>query len=198
MSAFFQLIQDEIKALVQLQNRQASIQSNTELSPTPVSKITANTKDYIYPPLSSDCIVPKNVSSDNINLETSAGTLVSSPPTTQSIETTNHADERATTVLSSGYGTLSAWDTGLEPAESPREEECGRRQKEKDHCLSSDQKDTETPVTGSKKHPNREGTVKVKEAFQLVHQQRMSGYVWVKKNKDNQFNIKKSSCLARS
>lgn len=170
------MIQDEIKALVQLQNRQASIQSNTELSPTPVSKMTTNTKDYIYPPFSTDRMLPKNVSSDNINLETRA--ILDSPHTPQSSETPNHAKERAATVLSSGYGTLSTWDAGLEPAQSPGDDQCEKRQTGKNGRLSNDRKDTETLVTGSRQHFNSEETLKVKTANQLVHQQRAVGYVW--------------------
>lgn len=172
------MIQDEIKALVQLQNRQASIQLNTELSPTPVSKITTNTQDYIYPPLSSDRMLPKNVSSDNINLEASSRAILHSPRTPPSSEAANHVKERAATVLSSGYGTLSAWDAGVEPAQSPADEQCGKRQTGKDERLSSDRKHTETLVTGSRQHPNSEETLKVKTANQLVHQQRAAGYVW--------------------
>lgn len=170
-----QLIQDEIKALVQLQNRQASIQLNTELSPTPVSKITTNTKDYIYPPLSGDRMLPKNAPGDNINLETSARAILNSPRTPQSSEAAHRAEERATTGLSSGYGTLSAWDTGLEPAQSPGDDQCEKRQKGKNCSLSNGRKDTETLVTGSRQHPNREETLKSKTATQLVHQQRAAG-----------------------
>lgn len=179
--AFFpQLIQDEIKALVQLQNRQASIQSHTEFSPTPVSKTTTNMKDYIFPLLSSDCIVPKNVASDNDNLAVPAHTRLSSPsPPIQRSETANQVEERATTVLSSGYGTLSAWETGLEPAESPGEDEDGSRGREKHHWLSNFQKNTETTVIGCKQDLSNERTLRVEEHNPLVYQQRTSGYVWV-------------------
>lgn len=172
------MIQDEIKALVQLQNRQASIQLNTELSPTPPSKITTNTKDYIYPALSRDRMLPKIVSSDNINLETSTRAILTSPRTPQSSESPNHAKERAATVLSSGYGTLSAWDAGLELAQSPGDDQCEKRQSVKNDRLSNDRKDTEPLVTGGRQHSNSEETPKVKTANQLVHQQRAAGYVW--------------------
>lgn len=147
-----------------------------------MSKITTNTKDYIYPPLSSDRILPKNISSDShISLETSARAILHSPHVTQSLGTANHAEERATTVLSSGYGTLSAMDTALEPAQSPGEDDCGRRQKEKHHSLTNDGNDAESPVTGGRRHSNREEFLKVKTANQFVHQQRAAGYacsVW--------------------
>lgn len=169
------MIQDEIKALVQLQNRHASIQLNTELSPTPVSKTTTNTKDYIYPSLSSDRMLPEIVSSDNINLETSA--ILNSPHTLQSSEIPNQAKERAATLLSSGYGTLSTWDAGLEPAQSPGDDHVEKRHAGKNDRLSNDGKDTDTLVTGSRQHSNREETLKVTTANQLVHQQRAVGYV---------------------
>lgn len=171
------MIQDEIKALVQLQNRQASIQLNAELSPTPVSKISTNTKDFIYPPLSSDRMLPKNVSSDHIKLETSACAIFNSPHTPQSSEAPNHVKELAATVLSSGYGTLSAWDAGLEPAQSPADDLDGQRQTGKNVRISKNRKDTETQVTGSRQHSNTEETLKIMTANQLVHQQRAAGYV---------------------
>lgn len=171
------MIQDEIKALVQLQNRQASIQLNTELSPTPVSKIATNAKDYIYPPLSGDRVLPKNAPGDNINLETSTRAILNPTRPPQSSELAHHAEERATTGLSSGYGTLSAWDTGLEPAQSPGDDQCEKRKKGKNCSLSNDRKDTETLVTGSRQSPNTEETPKVMTANQLVHQQRAAGYV---------------------
>ncbi|KAM9338093.1 M-phase phosphoprotein 9 [Symphorus nematophorus] len=169
-----QLIQDEIKALVQLQNRQASVQPQTEFSPTPVIKTT--TKDYIFPLLSSDCTVPKNVTSDNDSLAAPAHTPFSSPsPPLQRSETANQGEERATTVLSSGYGTLSAWETGLEPAESPGEDEDGSQEREKHHWPSNFQEGTETTVIGCQQDFSNERTVGVEEPNPLVYQQRTSG-----------------------
>lgn len=180
ISFFSQLIQDEIKALVQLQNRQASIHSHTELSPTPVTKSTTNMKDYIFPLLSSDCIDSKHVTSDSDNLAAPVHTLPSAPsPPIQRLETTNQVEERATTVLSSGYGTLSAWDTGLEAAESPGEDEDGSQGKEKHHWLSTFQKHPETSGTGSKQDLCNEKAQRVEEPSVLVYQQSTSGYVWV-------------------
>lgn len=122
-------------------------------------------------------MLPKNAPGDNINLETSARAILNSPRTPQSSEAAHRAEERATTGLSSGYGTLSAWDTGLEPAQSPGDDQCEKRQKGKNCSLSNGRKDTETLVTGSRQHPNREETLKSKTATQLVHQQRAAGYV---------------------
>lgn len=122
-------------------------------------------------------MLPKNAPGDNINLETSARAILNSPRTPQSSEAAHRAEERATTVLSSGYGTLSAWDTGLEPAQSPGDDQCEKRQKGKNCSLSNGRKDTETLVTGSRQHPNREETLKSKTATQVVHQQRAAGYV---------------------
>ncbi|XP_040915471.1 M-phase phosphoprotein 9 isoform X2 [Toxotes jaculatrix] len=169
-----QLIQDEIKALVQLQNRQASVQPHTEFSPTPVTK-TTNTKDYIFPLISTGCAVPKNVPSDNDSLAAPAHTPFSSPsPPLHRSETANQGEERATTVLSSGYGTLSAWETGLEPAGSPGEDEDGSQGREKHHWSSNFQEATETTVIGSQQDFSDERTRGVEEN-PLVYQQRTSG-----------------------
>ncbi|TKS85007.1 M-phase phosphoprotein 9 [Collichthys lucidus] len=174
-----QLIQDEIKALVQLQNRQASIQPHTEFSPTPLTKTATNTKDYIFPLLSGDCTAPKNVSSDNNHLAAPAHTPFSSPspPLLQRSDTTaNQGEERATTVLSSGYGTgLSAWETCLEPAGSPGEDEDGSQGREKLPWTSNFPEDRETNVTGlCQQDFSTERTLGVEEADTLVYQ-RTSG-----------------------
>ncbi|XP_074547233.1 M-phase phosphoprotein 9 isoform X2 [Halichoeres trimaculatus] len=150
-----QLIQDEIKALVQLQNRQACIQPHTELSPTSVTKTTANTKDYLFPLL---CTNSKHVASDNDSLVAPAHTPFSSPsPPLQRSE--NQGEERATTVLSSGYGTLCAWDTGLEP-------EDGTQVKEKPPWSPNLQEDAET---------GKDLSLRAEEANTSVYQQKASG-----------------------
>lgn len=86
-----QLIQDEIKALVQLQNRQISSQTR---SPDPQSRKT--------PKLPED---PANESGF--------------PPSVLAPRLTVHphenSEEGMVTVLSSGYGTLSTWEHGLDP-----------------------------------------------------------------------------------
>ncbi|XP_070706491.1 M-phase phosphoprotein 9 [Pempheris klunzingeri] len=171
-----QLIQDEIKALVQLQNRQSSVQPHTEFSPTLVTKTSTNTKDYIFPLLSSDGTVPKNVASDNESLAAPAHTPFSSPsPPLQRSETANQGEERATTVLSSGYGTLSAWETGLEPAGSPGEDEDGSQGREKQHWAPNFQEDTETTVIGCQQEFSNVRTLEVEDPDPLVYQQRTSG-----------------------
>lgn len=168
---FFQLIQDEIKALVQLQNRQASIHSHTEFSPTPMSKTPP-------PLLSSGCTVLKNVAIDNDNLAAPAHTLIRSPsPPLQRSETVNLVEERATTVLSSGYGTLSVWETGPQPAESPGENEDGSQVKEKQHLPSYLLDNTETAAIRSQQNLSNERTVRVEDPNPLVYQQGTSGYV---------------------
>lgn len=168
-----QLIQDEIKALVQLQNRQASVQHG-EFSPTPVSKSTTNMKDYIFPPVSSECTVPKTVSIDNDSLAAPVHTSFSSPsPPLPRSETTNQRDERATTVLSSGYGTLSTWESSLEPAGSPGEDEVVGQRSEKHHWSINFQKDTETSMLGCQQDFSNERMLGVNES--LVYQQKISG-----------------------
>ncbi|XP_018549863.1 M-phase phosphoprotein 9 isoform X1 [Lates calcarifer] len=171
-----QLIQDEIKALVQLQNRQASVQPHTEFSPTPVTKTTTDTKDYIFPLISSDCTIPKNLPSDNDSLAAPAHTPFSSPsPPLHRSETANPGEERPTTVLSSGYGTLSTWETGLEPAGSPGEDEDGSQGREKHHWSSNFQEATKTTVIGCQQDFSDERTLGVEEVNPLVYQQKTSG-----------------------
>lgn len=172
---FPQLIQDEIKALVQLQNRPASIQPHTEFSP--LTKTTTDTKGYIFPLLTSDCTLPKNVASDSDSLAAPAHNPFSSPsPPLHRSETANQqGEERATTVLSSGYGTLSAWDTALEPAGSPGEDEDGGQEREKHHWPLNFQEDTETAVIGCQQDLSNERTVGVEEANLSSYQQRTSG-----------------------
>lgn len=175
---FSQLIQDEIKALVQLQNRQASVQPHTEFSQTPMTKAVTNTKDYIFPLISSDCTAPKNVPSDSDSLAAPAHTPFSSPsPPLQRSDTANQGEERATTVLSSGYGTLSAWETGLEPAGSPGEDEDGSQVRTTHHWSSNFQEETETAVVGSQQDFSSERPVEAEEPDSLDYQQRTSGYV---------------------
>ncbi|XP_054469091.1 M-phase phosphoprotein 9 isoform X2 [Anoplopoma fimbria] len=171
-----QLIQDEIKALVQLQNRQASIQPHTDFSPTSLTKRTPNTKDYILPLLSGDCTLLKNVASDNDRLAAPALIPCCSPysPTKRS-QTANQSEERATTLLSSGYGTLSTWETGLEPAGSPGEDEEGFQGREKHHWSPNLQEDPETNVTGGQQDFSPVRTLGVDETNPLDYQQRTSG-----------------------
>ncbi|KAM4634325.1 M-phase phosphoprotein 9 isoform 2-T2 [Polymixia lowei] len=145
-----QLIQDEIKALVQLQNRQSSGQPHTEFSPTPLITTATTTKDYILPFISNDPSNPKNLPSGNACLAAPAHSPFRSPsPPLHGPETVNPGetiDERATTVLSSGYGTLSAWETGLEQTGSPEEGEEANQGKEKHDWSSTLQEVTKTTV----------------------------------------------------
>ncbi|XP_028274191.1 M-phase phosphoprotein 9 isoform X2 [Parambassis ranga] len=167
-----QLIQDEIKALVQLQNRQASVQPHSDFSPAPVTKTSTHTKDYMFPSISSDCTAPKNVPSDTDSLAAPVHTPFSSPsPPLPRSETVNQGEERATTVLSSGYGTLSAWETGLEPAGSPGEDEDEGRGRGKHQWSTDFQEGTETIVIGCQ--PER--SPGVNEPSSSVYQQRTCG-----------------------
>ncbi|XP_075968715.1 M-phase phosphoprotein 9 isoform X2 [Anarhichas minor] len=169
-----QLIQDEIKALVQLQNRQP----HTDFSPTSVTKTSPNAKDYMFPLISSDFRLPKNVASDNDGLAAPALLLPFSspyPPPPQRPETRDQEGERATTVLSSGYGTLSAWETGLEPAGSPGEDEDGFHGREKHHWSPDLQGNTETHVIGGQQDVSHVRTLGVDETHPLDYQQRASG-----------------------
>ncbi|XP_061913369.1 M-phase phosphoprotein 9 isoform X3 [Entelurus aequoreus] len=114
-----QLIQDEIKALVQLQNRQASLQQHADFPQTPTVKTGDGTKDFILPFIPADCAFPRRVASDGDSPAAPALSPFSSPsPPPQRSETANPGEERTATVLSSGYGTLSTWETG--PEAEPR------------------------------------------------------------------------------
>ncbi|XP_016386120.1 M-phase phosphoprotein 9-like [Sinocyclocheilus rhinocerous] len=86
-----QLIQDEIKALVQLQNRQISTQTHSlepSKNPKPLEDPVENTFTLSAPgPLS---------------------------PPQLTVHPLESSEEGMVTVLSSGYGTLSTWEHGLE------------------------------------------------------------------------------------
>ncbi|KAM8854121.1 M-phase phosphoprotein 9 isoform 2-T2 [Synchiropus picturatus] len=105
-----QLIQDEIKALVQLQNRQGSFHTHSDVSPSSITKWSPDSKDDL----------PTSIDRSN-DRTVSIFTSAASPPHHRS-EAGNHPGERATTMLSSGYGTLSTWETGPEAAGSPGDE----------------------------------------------------------------------------
>nr|XP_019937822.1 PREDICTED: M-phase phosphoprotein 9 [Paralichthys olivaceus] len=168
-----QLIQDEIKALVQLQNRQATVHPQTELSPTLVTKTATDTKDYIF--ISSDHTVTKNVPSDNDRLAAPAHTPFSSPsPPLHRSETANQGEERATTMLSSGYGTLSAWEPCREPAGSPGDDEDGSQGREKHQWSFNFQEATETTAIGCQEDLPDEKRLGVKELHGLVYRPRIS------------------------
>ncbi|RVE66135.1 hypothetical protein OJAV_G00123470 [Oryzias javanicus] len=106
-----QLIQDEIKALLQLQNRQASVQTHADFSPAPLTKTPTDTKDtYVFP-------LVRRTAADA--LAAPVHSTFSSPPRSES---NNQAEEQATTGLSSGYGTLTTWEASLEPGGGGLEE----------------------------------------------------------------------------
>ncbi|KAM4719697.1 M-phase phosphoprotein 9 isoform 2-T2 [Anableps anableps] len=169
-----QLIQDEIKALVQLQNRQTSGQPQTEFPS--VTKSSSDTKDCILSIISSECPRPKNVASDN----ESPGAPVLTPFSTPSsplprLETTNQAQERTTTVLSSGYGTLCAWEPGFEPGESPdgdvEDDHGGRKQR----WTSILQEDMQATLAEYQQDFSNERPVVVNESIPSAYQQKTSG-----------------------
>uniref|UniRef100_A0A1A8QMK1 M-phase phosphoprotein 9 n=2 Tax=Nothobranchius TaxID=28779 RepID=A0A1A8QMK1_9TELE len=170
-----QLIQDEIKALVQLQNRQTSVHQQTEFSPTLVTKSTTNTKDYVFPVIPSDGTVLINEPNDNNSLAAPFHSAFSSPsPPHPTSETHNQGEEQTITMLSSGYGTLCTWKTGLEPDESPEdlEPDQGVQRHQWDRNL---QKETETTVIGHQLDYHNETTVGVKETKPVVYQQTAAG-----------------------
>lgn len=165
----FQLIQDEIKALVQLQNRQTNVPPQPVFAPTSVTE-TTNTRDDLFPIIPSDGIVLKNAPCDNDSLAAPVYTPVSSPSPARS-GTINQVGERSTTVLSSGYGTLSAWGTGLDPARSPRRDWEDGGEKEKHQWVNDLQEDTETAMAGYQQKPFSQ----LDEPEPSVNQQEASG-----------------------
>lgn len=167
-----QLIQDEIKALVQLQNRQAGVQPHTDFSP--VIKAHTNTKDCVFPLRSTDCTIPTKVASDDETRAASALNPFSSLSPLPQTPDANQGEERATTGLSSGYGTLSAWETGLEPAGS-QEDEDSSPGREKRHWRSNYQADAETNVIGCRSDLPIDRILVVEEPNPSTYQQRTSG-----------------------
>uniref|UniRef100_A0A8C7Z3I3 M-phase phosphoprotein 9 n=1 Tax=Oryzias sinensis TaxID=183150 RepID=A0A8C7Z3I3_9TELE len=120
-----ELIQDEIKALLQLQNRQTGILAHADFSAPPPAKSPADTKDaYVFPLVHSDPV--GHAQSHGLVAPVQSAFSSPSPPLPKA-ESNNQGEEPTTTVLSSGYGTLTAWEAslgspkgGLEGAESLR------------------------------------------------------------------------------
>ncbi|KAM8828167.1 M-phase phosphoprotein 9 isoform 2-T2 [Spinachia spinachia] len=136
-----QLIQDEIKALVQLQNRPASVQPHAEFCPASLTKTARDAKNYIF-----HLGVPKGTPGDVDSL------IALSPPhpAPHRPKSRDQGEERAPTGLSSGYGTLSAWERGPEPAGTPGnddDDEEDRERRDKRHWSPILQEDTETNGT---------------------------------------------------
>lgn len=84
-------------------------------------------------------------------------------------------EERATTGLSSGYGTLFAREMSVDVAGSPRDDEGGNQQREKQNWLRDVQQSREAGEGGKQQDRSSERTVRVEEANPLVYQQGSSG-----------------------
>lgn len=175
----FQLIQDEIKAMVQLQNRQASNQSHTEFSPNLAIKTCTSRKDCISPLFPSDSTGLRNTASENALASPAHAVFSSHALSLQGSEPANQTEERATTGLSSGYGTLFAREMSVDVAGSPREDEGGDQEREKQNWLRDVQQNRETTVEGNQQDCSNERTVRVEEPNPLVYQQGNSGWVSV-------------------
>lgn len=171
----FQLIQDEIKAMVQLQNRQASNQSHTDFSPHLAIKTCTSRKDCISPLFPSDSTGLKNPASENALASPAHAVFSSHVLSLQGSEPANQTDERATTGLSSGYGTLFAREMSVDGAGSPREDESGNQEREKQGWLRDVQKNRETTVKGNQQDCSNERNVRVEEPNSLAYQQGNSG-----------------------
>lgn len=171
----FQLIQDEIKAMVQLQNRQASNQSHTEFSPNLAIKTSTSRKDCISQLFPSDSTGLKNIGSENDMASPAHAVFGSHALPLQGSEHANQTDERATTGLSSGYGTLFAREMSLDIAGSPREVEGGNQGREKQNWACDVQQNRETTVERNQRDCGDDRTVRVQEPKPLEYQQGTSG-----------------------
>lgn len=171
----FQLIQDEIKAMVQLQNRQACNQSHTEFSPNPPVKTSTSRKDCVSPLFPSDGTGLKNISPENDRAPPAHTGFGSHALPLQGSEPANQLEERAPTGLSSGYGTLFAREMSLDVAGSPREEEGGNQGREKQTWPCDVQQSRETGVDRSQQDCFDDRPVRVEEPTPLEYQQGPSG-----------------------
>lgn len=171
----FQLIQDEIKAMVQLQNRQASSQSHTEFSPNLAIKTSTSRKDCIPPLFTTDSTGLNNPASENALASPAHACFSSSAPLLQGPEPADQTEERAATGLSSGYGTLLARETSVDVGGSPREEEGGNEERERQNWLRHVQQNRETSVEGNQQDCSNESTVRAEELNPLEYQQGNSG-----------------------
>lgn len=172
---FFQLIQDEIKAMVQLQKRQASNQSHTEFSPKLVIKTSTSRKDCVSPLFPSDSTGLKNISPENDMASPAHAVFGSHALPLQGSEAANQPEERAATGLSSGYGTLFAREMSLDVAGSPREDVGGNQGREKQNWPCDAQQSRETSVERSQQDCFDDRTVRVEEANPLEYQQGTCG-----------------------
>lgn len=147
-----QLIQDEIKALVQLQNRQNSGPANAEFTSTPPTTTSISTKDDPTSPLvPNKPSPPTDLSHRNASLSApepigQIPTSTPSPPLQP--ETPNPGESiapQAVTLLSSGYGTLSAWETGPDQTDCRGGMETSVGKEE--HWLPTKQENAEATLT---------------------------------------------------
>lgn len=176
-----QLIQDEIKALVQLQNRPGSGQPHADFTQTPVTTTTttpASTKDYNLLFISDDPPPSTTLPSGNDRLTAPSRTPFSSlSPTLHRTETVNPVDtleDRPTTVLSSGYGTLNAWETCLDREGCAEEVEAVNPAQRYENRLWSSplQEDADNTVIAS--HESVCNDARMKEPRPMPHQQEES------------------------
>ncbi|XP_072310434.1 M-phase phosphoprotein 9 isoform X3 [Eucyclogobius newberryi] len=150
-----QLIQDEIKALVQIQNRQGSFKPYKELS---------NTGDHTLPPISTPC------SKNDANLVVREVTT----------------EEPAATTLSSGYGTMFAWETSIFNSESALEDEVTDCEKKLHMSLNAEDKSSSV-IKYQQKHSSTKKP-SVNRMSQQINQRLTSGTnqqltTWVQMNK---------------
>lgn len=171
----FQLIQDEIKAMVQLQNRQASNQSHTEFSPNLAIKTSTSRKECVSPLCPSDSTGLKNPAGENALASPAHAVFTSHALPLQGSEPADQTEEWAATGLSSGYGTLFARETSVDVAGSPREDQSGDQEREKQNGLRDVQQNRETTVEGNQQGCPSERIVRVEEPNPFVYQQENSG-----------------------
>lgn len=161
--------------MVQLQNRQASNQSHTEFSPNLAIKTCTSRKECVSPLFPSDSTGLKNPASENVLTCPARAVFSSHAHSLQGSEPANQTEERATTGLSSGYGTLFAREMTVDVAGSPREDEGGNQEREKQNWLRDVQQNRETIEEGKQQDCSGERTVRVEEPNPSVYQQGNSG-----------------------
>lgn len=157
-----QLIQDEIKALVQIQNRQANVQLQKDLSTVSKTSV-AEGRDFSATSIHS--------STDNGN---------------QTGREVSGAEVRAPTALSSGYGTMCAWETGIVTFESAQEDKVGDCQKKLPLFIAT--ADEEPRVIKSQQNYSLSKEPGLESVSQQSNQQQVFGTnqqltSWVQRNK---------------
>uniref|UniRef100_A0A8C6T6Y9 M-phase phosphoprotein 9 n=1 Tax=Neogobius melanostomus TaxID=47308 RepID=A0A8C6T6Y9_9GOBI len=151
-----QLIQDEIKALVQIQNRQPNVQPQKDLSKANV------TEGCDYPTISTHC------SNDNSSVKVCG------------------IEVQEATMLSSGYGTMCTWESGIVTHKSAQEDKVSECRKKLPFFLNSADENQNAvksqPKNSSAKKPGLE-RVTQQSNQQITFSTNQQLTSWVQRNK---------------